>query len=218
MNFRVERLCKLKPDGTFLFRDVSFSLKDKEILTITGPSGVGKTTLLKCIAQLAIYEEGTVYLDEKTPEEYEVPVWRTHVMYVPQRTPIMPGTPMEWYKKMINFKAQKTRYCNRVDPVDISQKWDMNEELWDKEWNQLSGGEIQRISLAIALSCNPDVLLLDEPTSALDPTTCLLVEESLKEHACVIVTHNLEQGRRIATRTLRLEPNNQNVLLDMISD
>jgi len=56
---------------------------------------------------------------------------------------------------------------------------------------------------------------LKEPTSALDPTTCLLVEESLKEHACIVVTHNPEQERRIATRSLRMKHNNQNVLVDV---
>ncbi|RIA89297.1 P-loop containing nucleoside triphosphate hydrolase protein [Glomus cerebriforme] len=215
MNFRLENLCKLKSDGTFLFRDVSFSLKERDILTISGPSGVGKTTLLKCIAQLTIYEEGDVYLNERTPEEHGITVWRTRVMYVPQRTPIMPGTPMEFYNKMLNFGAQRTIY--HVDPIEISQKWDIKEELWNKEWTQLSGGESQRISLAIALSCKPNVLLLDEPTSALDPTTCLLVEKTLKEYTCILVTHSPEQESRLATNTYKLNPYNpnQDVLLSL---
>ncbi|CAI2163104.1 5918_t:CDS:2 [Funneliformis geosporum] len=219
MHLEIERLCKLKADGTFLFRDVSLSLKDKEILSISGPSGVGKTTLLKCIAQLTLYEEGIIYLDRKTPEDYGIPNWRTRVMYVPQRAPIMPGTPMEFYTKMLSFKQQRTRNCH-VDPIELSQQWNVRDELWDKEWNQLSGGEIQRISLAIALSCKPDVLLLDEPTSALDPDTCLLVEEALKEYACILVTHNPEQERRIATTSIRLRhytniEDNADVLMDI---
>ncbi|GBB98033.1 hypothetical protein RclHR1_03120018 [Rhizophagus clarus] len=189
-------------------KDISFSLKKGDILTISGPSGVGKTTLLKCIAQLAIYEGGDIYLNDRTPEEYGIPVWRTRVMYVPQRTPVMTGTPMEFYRKMTKFNAQKTTYHD--DPIEISQKWDIREELWDKQWNQLSGGETQRISLAISLSCKPDVLLLDEPTSALDPTTTLLVEETLKEHTCIMVTHNPEQEGRISTNAFKLNHYNEN--------
>ncbi|CAG8637448.1 425_t:CDS:2 [Racocetra persica] len=206
MKLKFEGLSKLKPDGTYLFKDVSKTLYDNEILTISGPSGVGKTTLLKCISQLAVYEEGAMFLDDKSPEEYGITNWRTRIMYVPQRAPIMQGTPLEFYGAIQMFNSQQRNKYKYEDPVEIAERWNVNRDLWDKTWNQLSGGEIQRISLAIALSCKPQILLLDEPTSALDPTTCLLVEETLKKYTCIWVTHNMEQENRVATHRLVLSP------------
>ncbi|RHZ53313.1 hypothetical protein Glove_443g61 [Diversispora epigaea] len=222
MKLKVENISKLKLDGTYLFKDVSFSLYGKEIITISGPSGVGKTTLLKCIAQLVIYEEGCVFFNDKTPEEYGVPNWRTRIIYVPQRTPIMPGTPLEFSQKIRTFRSQQLINKFYDDPIEISGRWNIPEELWEKNWNQLSGGELQRISLAIALSCRPEILLLDEPTSALDPKTCHLVENTLKDHACIMVTHNPEQEKRMSTHRIVLkspyvenENNNEHLLVDI---
>ncbi|CAG8457088.1 5849_t:CDS:2 [Paraglomus occultum] len=205
MRFQVVDLSKKKPDGSYLFKDVSISLREREIITITGPSGVGKTTLLKCIAELVVFEEGKLYLDDKSPEQYDIPLWRTRVMYVPQRPVIMPGTPFAFHEKIRSYAALKKNRSAHEDPIEISARWGINEELWHSDWNRLSGGEMQRIMLALALSCKPDVLLLDEPTSALDSETCFLVEESLKEYACIWVTHDREQERRVAHKTLRLE-------------
>nr|CAG8456394.1 14206_t:CDS:2 [Entrophospora candida] len=207
MRFKVENLSKKKPDGSYLFKDISFTLFDKEIVTITGPTS--KTTLLKCLSQLIVYDDGHVFIDDKAPEDVSIPIWRTRVLYVPQRPPIIPGTPLDYLKKIRSFKAQQKIVHLHNDPVEISSRWDIKEALWESDWNQLSGGEIQRISLAIALSCSPEVLLLDEPTSALDQNSCLLVEETLKNHSCIWITHNPEQENRISSYKIVLKPHEE---------
>ncbi|TPX37740.1 hypothetical protein SmJEL517_g00608 [Synchytrium microbalum] len=203
----VSGLCLDLPDRSTLFKDLGFSLRAGETLCVRGPSGCGKTTLLKAIAQLQPYKSGLVALDGRTPSDLGIPCWRASVLYVPQRPPVMPGTPNQFLDKIRQYKAQKAR-APFADPADIALGWNLPLDTWDKPWNLISGGEIQRTALAIAISQKPTVLLLDEPTSALDQETSLLVEQSLSALTCVMVTHSAEQEQRVATRTLTLPGRN----------
>ncbi|KAJ3285168.1 hypothetical protein HK104_009610 [Borealophlyctis nickersoniae] len=208
MSFEVKDLTYALP-GRTLFENVAFTLTIRRndspmILALRGPSGSGKTTLLRCLAELIPYKSGIVTVDGKTSNQYGIPEWRSKVMYVPQRPPAVVGTPRQFVETMAQFGAQKRRRVQGQSPEDIGYSWNLPHDVWDKEWAHLSGGEIQRVALAIAVSRDPDVLLLDEPTSALDPDTAILVERSLSNFTCVWITHSPEQEARVATHTLTL--------------
>ncbi|KXS19808.1 P-loop containing nucleoside triphosphate hydrolase protein [Gonapodya prolifera JEL478] len=183
-----------------LFRALSFSVSSRTsdrpvVVAVKGPSGAGKTTMLKLLAELVVCDgKGRAMLDGKTSASLGVPTWRSRVMYVPQRPPVIPGTPIDFYTDVVaKFGTQKEgaseagglRKRTFQDPVEIGKLWTLTPDLWQKEWSALSGGENQRVALAMALARDPDVLLLDEPTSALDPASTLLVEDTLlgKHHA-----------------------------------
>ncbi|KAF9143775.1 hypothetical protein BG015_000310 [Linnemannia schmuckeri] len=196
--FRAKDIGKKNSDGTWLFRNIDIDFSHG-VMTITGPSGVGKSTLLKCINQTNVMDEGQVWLDDKTPDQWGVPTWRSKIMYIPQRTTIMEGTPLDFLEEVRAFSAHKRNKDSYDDPVQIALDWGIRPHLWHKKWNTLSGGEMQRISLAIGCSFRPEILLLDEPTSALDEDSCDKVEKTLGQLNCLWVTHNPQQAHRIST-------------------
>ncbi|CAO3617603.1 unnamed protein product [Mucor fragilis] len=189
-------------DDRWLFKDVHIVLEKGDTLVLRGPSGAGKTTLLKCLAELTPYTSGQSNLYGKSPSHFGIPTWRSRVMYVPQRPAIHPGTPMDLFNMAKKYASQKGKYFD--DPIKIGMDWNLSAAHFNENWNYLSGGEMQRVSLAIALALNPEVLLLDEPTSALDPESTLLVENTLKGRTCIWITHSPQQEERVATRSLVL--------------
>ncbi|KAL8283259.1 hypothetical protein RQP46_006037 [Phenoliferia psychrophenolica] len=127
-----------------------------------GPSGCGKSVLLKCLAHLLVYPTGTLRLSGQTPLELGVPLWRSKVLYLPQRPALLPGTPSEFWDTLRAFKSRKGREAELGDPWKISAEWGIAPALFEQTWGSLSGGEGQRIALAVALALKPTVLLLDD--------------------------------------------------------
>ena len=121
---------------------------------------------------------------------------------MPQRAPILLGTPQAYAQEVAQFASQRGRDVD--DPQQIGLSWGLPVKTWHQPWSDLSGGEAQRALLAIALSRRPAVLLLDEPTSNLDAEATLAVERTLAEHSAIWVTHDGAQIDRVADRTLAL--------------
>eukprot|EP00123_Amoebidium_parasiticum_P012394 comp21322_c0_seq1/m.29197 comp21322_c0_seq1/g.29197 ORF comp21322_c0_seq1/g.29197 comp21322_c0_seq1/m.29197 type:complete len:234 (-) comp21322_c0_seq1:1152-1853(-) len=196
--------CSL-PGGRVLFQGLNFEVEKGEALVIRGPSGAGKTHLLRLLAQLDAQDEGTITLNgEHTPESLGTPAWRTRVFYVAQDAPLLPGSPNDLFKQITSFRAQKGRQVG--NPVDVGTEWFLSPDAFDKRWSDLSGGERQRAALAIAVALRPEVLLLDESTSSLDPVATEAVEKTLRSgtFTTIWVSHNQSQTDRVATRVLQL--------------
>ncbi|KAI0693287.1 P-loop containing nucleoside triphosphate hydrolase protein [Cytidiella melzeri] len=217
-----------KAPGQPVFEHVSFAVNDQDVVVLQGKSGSGKTTLLKCLAHLNLYEGRIIYRG-KTPQSYGIPNYRTRVLYVPQRPSLLPGTPREFLSTISTFGSRnirtgwfqkKTRNPDDVavpdldGPIEVSKAWGIDEELWDRNWSELSGGESQRIALATGVGLrNAEILLLDEPTSALDAGTSDTVENYILDEikngngtlkAVVWITHSADQAKRVGTRFLRV--------------
>ncbi|KAF9464714.1 P-loop containing nucleoside triphosphate hydrolase protein [Collybia nuda] len=200
-----------------LFRDVNLVVNE---VILRGKSGSGKTTLLKCIAHLILYG-GSILYRGSAPTIYGVPSYRIRVLYVPQRPSMLPGSPQDFLSAIIALDAHKAlakKSAQRTSPLqramDIASSWDISPQLWDREWSNLSGGEAQRIALAIALGLDSaELLLLDEPTSALDPASSLAVERYLINEvrseraslkAIMWITHSDEQGGRVGNKFIQI--------------
>ena len=191
---------------------VSFSLHPGDRIGITGRSGVGKSQVLRSIAALEESPAGTLQFNGVSIDDIDPPGYRTQVCLVPQRIPTLQGTPQDLYDEILKFKHQKrgkTGHTDSQSPKDIAKEWGISNKLFQQEWLTLSGGEAQRISLAIAVSLQPEVLLLDESLSALDEATARSVEATLlkRKIPIIMVTHSNVQLQRFCTHHIALTPN-----------
>lgn len=179
-----------------LFEGVSFALGAGQRARIAGPSGVGKTVLLRILAGLAEPAAGTVRLAGRTLPEVGGAAWRSTVAYVPQHPPVMPGTPDETWRLVAGLRQHRGRAVS--SPAVSGAALGVDAAMLARPWTALSGGERQRVHLAITLALSPEVLLLDEPTSALDPDNAAAVEALLADHTAVWVTHDPALAARLA--------------------
>lgn len=194
-----------------LFSNLSLTLANGEIAAVRGPSGCGKSQLLRVIAGLSPSEEGELLLgsmgmDRRSDADWTQ--WRREVRYVTQFKVDIPGTPADFAREVASFRSHMslqhppTAEEMIISAGDFLEQWELSRTSLDKEWTFLSGGESQRVILALAMASCPSVILLDEITSALDMQTKLQVERSVKDFAwksdvgILLVTHDHDQLHR----------------------
>lgn len=190
--------------GRPVLRDVTTSLP-AGASCVAGPSGCGKSSLLRLLNRLADPEHGTVRYRGRDVRELDVLELRREVCLVPQLPALVEGT----VEDNVRFAA---RLAGRnPDPERLLDLAGLEASFAGREATRLSVGEQQRAMLARALAVEPRVLLLDEPTSALDEAARAGVEVTLLhlrkrvEVSLVLVTHDLDQARRLSEWVVRLD-------------
>ena len=193
--------------GRVILTDISFDVKAAELLGIVGPSGSGKSSLLRLLNRLDEPTSGTVYLDGTNNRELPPRELRSRVGMVTQRPYLFPGD----VASNLRFgPAQRGETMSDDEIRGLLGKVGLP-GFASQDVSVLSGGEQQRVSLARTLANQPEVLLLDEPTSALDEESKMGIEELIsalvREHGltCVMVTHDRDQARRMCRRVILLE-------------
>ena len=196
-----------------LFSNLDLEVRLGDLFLVSGPSGVGKSTLFKGMAGLVPVNTGLLQLQdlEDNNDKYwdwhkDLPTWRYEVRYVPQSKLDIPGTPVDFMEKLSSFRSWRKSLDATKFSKDVSSyllKWGLASDVLGKEWSQLSGGEYQRVIIAISLASNPRIVLFDESTSALDKSAKIAVEESVKSFvrqgrgAVLWISHDEEQAKRM---------------------
>jgi polar amino acid transport system ATP-binding protein len=211
--------------GNEVLKKFNLSIYDRERIAICGPSGTGKSTLLRCLNLLQHIEQGTIYfrgqkiieanngvakvlVDENAHRSRVGMVFQEFNLW-PNKSILKNITEGPIYVKRLPVKrsTEKAReLCALVNVEPCTRTGD--DRLVDKYPTQLSGGQRQRVALARALAMEPEVLLLDEITSALDPPLAAEILRYLRKinetfHIpMLLVTHHVEFARSLATRLL----------------
>ena len=201
-------------DGVAAVKQASLSIHKGEVLALIGPSGCGKTTLLRTLNRLTeltpnASHSGTITLDGDDIHELEDTKLRARVSMVFQQPNPFPMSIFDNVAFALREQSRRRPRRRELEPLvkQALQRAGLYEEVannLDRPALRLSGGQQQRLCIARAIANNPEILLMDEPCSALDPRSTAVIEDLIlqlrSDLAVVIVTHNLQQARRIADR------------------
>lgn len=188
--------------GRAVLHDITTSFGEHGVTAIVGPSGAGKTSLLRCLNRLEEPHEGRILLDGTDTRALDPTELRCRVGMIFQTPVLFEG----------GVRANLMYGMNGVPDGDLEAALEsagLAPTFLERESSALSVGQAQRVCIARALVRHPEVLLLDEPTSALDFKAAAKIEELLGSLAgqgltLILVTHNLDQAKKVADHAVLL--------------
>jgi ABC-type polar amino acid transport system ATPase subunit len=211
VSVRAVRLCR---GDRPVLAGVTFDVNRGEIVALRGQSGAGKTTILRAIAALESFEQGTIEVDRVTLERGAAPgpvvrelrrkvgiVFQFHCLF--EHLPALKNVSLALVLAQGIAPAEAERRAR-----DLLRTLGVEHRAAALP-RELSGGEAQRVAIARALALDPPVLLMDEPTSSLDPErraelSALLRQLVCRDRTLLVATHDEDFARTIATRVLRV--------------
>lgn len=196
-------------DQRWVWRRLDIAVAPGDRVAVTGPSGAGKTLLLRTLAGLDALDEGDLLADGAPVTD--LPAYRAAVALIAQRPALFDGTVRDNLQAPFAFAAHGRQRYDEARARDLLAALGRGREFLDGPADRLSGGEMQTVGLARALLTEPTVLLLDEPTTGLDPERTDAVEQAVAafldadpERAAVWTSHDAAQLARTTRRAIAL--------------
>ncbi len=207
-------------EGNVVLDGVELEIMQGEITALVGPSGAGKTSLLRLLNRLDDPTSGEILYDSKSLNRYAVQELRRRIGFVFQTPVMFPGTLHDNLRAAIMLGKQiEQKNDNSADDKDRNEQRiaeamrlaELDAALGEQDGGRLSVGQKQRANIARALVTAPDVLLMNEPTSALDPETADRLMDTIRrlkrerKLTVVMVTHRLAEARRVSDMIIVME-------------
>ena len=212
---KVEHLYKEFDENTKVLEDINLTINKNEVIAILGPSGTGKSTLLRCLNYLTVPTKGKITIGDVTVDaqnhtKKDVIELRKHSSMVFQGYNLFKNkTALENVMEALTVVQKKSKAEAEKIALELLDKVGMSERK-DFYPSKLSGGQQQRTAIGRAIVKNPDILLCDEPTGALDYNTSKeilkLIEDVNKKYGntVIIVTHN-DAIKNMADKVIKLK-------------
>ncbi|RFB26714.1 ABC transporter ATP-binding protein [Bacillus sp. LB(2018)] len=201
------QVSKSYEDGTKAVDSLHLEIKKGEFFVLIGPSGCGKTTTMKMINRLIETTEGSILIDGKDIQQYNINELRWNIGYVLQQIALFPHMTIAENIAVVPEmrKWSKEKIKARVD--ELLQMVGLAPDVYrDRMPDELSGGQKQRIGVVRALAANPKIVLMDEPFSALDPLSREQLQKDIVQlqkkiqKTIVFVTHDMQEALSLGDR------------------
>lgn len=200
-------LKKVYPDGTEALKNFSLTVNVGELVTLIGPSGCGKTTTMKMVNRLIEPTAGTINIDGKNINDYNIHELRWNIGYVLQEIALFPHLTIEENIAVVPEMKKWKRSDIRKRSEELLEMVGLEPSTYKRRMpDELSGGEQQRIGVIRALAADPDIILMDEPFSALDPISREYLQKDIRKlqkeikKTIVFVTHDMDEAMAIGDR------------------
>ncbi|MCL1950278.1 MAG: ATP-binding cassette domain-containing protein [Turicibacter sp.] len=203
-------------------QNISIDLKPGEFIGITGRSGSGKSTILKCIYRTYLTAVGDIWYDSEkfgrlnlatATERQMIYLRKYEIGYVSQFLNVMPRTTARQIVEESVLQMGKTLAEAQKEAIKLLTHFNLDPELWDSYPQKFSGGEQLRLNIARAMAKRPRLLLLDEPTASLDAASKLKVRELIEDLKSTGTTmlgifHDIEFMEGLCDRQFNMEAGN----------
>src|SRR5690554_5599094 len=179
-------------------KDISFSVNKGEVFTIIGPNGAGKTTTLEMIEGLVPPDEGEILFGEKN--------WQEHAPMIKKMIGVQPqsGALFDLLTPEENLKLFASFYDHPRSVEEILEMIHLQDQR-KQQVKKLSGGQMQRLAIGLAMISDPEIILLDEPTTGLDPQARrniwdIILELKSLGKTTILTTHYMEEAEKLSDR------------------
>lgn len=200
-------------DGRKIWSDFALKLKAGDRAALRGPSGSGKSLLMRTLVGLDKPDSGEIYFRDRSITEWNIPKYRQIVRYIPQDAAFVRGSVRQSITLFYTFKANRHLTLDESKLQSLLEALLLPPSFLEKTAENLSGGEKQLVAIIRALLLQPEILLLDEPTSNLDDAMVSRVEQIINDwmeadsrRRYLWTSHDTRQLDRMTQTSFTLSP------------